>query len=95
RGSTAMAQGELASSRLPPSSTSAQPSRAAGAGTWDAKCNRGPEGTAQVLGLGSNSCRICQTGHGTEPLTARAGPSLPGYSEIFPSGLTYRTQSSN
>lgn len=36
-----------------------------------------------------------RTGHGTEPLTARAGPSLPGYSEIFPSGLTHRTQSLN
>lgn len=52
-----------ASSRLAPSSTSAQPPRAAGAGTGDAKCNRGSEGTAQVLGLGSNSCRICQQGH--------------------------------
>lgn len=36
-----------------------------------------------------------RTEHGTEPLMARAGPSLPGYSEIFPSGLTYRTQSLN
>lgn len=36
-----------------------------------------------------------RAGHGTEPLRARAGPSLPGYREIFPPGLTYRTQSLN
>lgn len=36
-----------------------------------------------------------RTGHRTEPLRASAGPSLPGYSEIFPSGLTHRTQSLN
>lgn len=52
-----------ASSRLAPSSTSSQPSRAVRAGIWDGKCNRGSEGTAQVLGLGSNSCRIFQQGH--------------------------------
>lgn len=75
------------SSWLAPSSTSAQPSRAARAGTRDAKCHRGSQGTAQVLGLGSNSCRICQQGH--LPISSSGSPNpcpapgQPGYNSAL------------